>query len=132
MRFELAYEIIFYSIIFILVGLAYVFASNLLVFNWYTVLFGALALALLVLKRVSYFKIENGVLSAHYFKFFTKEKIQMITISEFLFYEENSVVEVKSSDKVILRLHLSNKNKEKLLNWLMQFYPNIPCLIINN
>jgi len=131
MRFELAYEIIFYSVLFILIGIAYVFASNLLAFNWYTVFFGALALILLALKRLSYVTIENDVLSVYYFKFFNPTNIQMITISECLFYKESSVVEVKSSDKVILRLHLSSKNKEKLINWLVQYYPDIPCLYIN-
>lgn len=131
-RFELAYEVISYSVIIILIGLAYVFASNLLTFNWYTVTFGLLAIFLLVLKINSYLLIENGVLSIFYLKFIKKTKIDMKIINEFIFYESSRKVEIRSNKKTIFTLYLKDKNKKKLLDWLVQHYPSIPCLFFKD
>jgi hypothetical protein len=130
-KYELAYEIIFISSFIILFGLAYLFASNLLAFNWFTVFFGLLAAVFLYLKYQSYLLIENDVLSIVYFKFITKETIDMKTVSEFVFYEKSRIVEVKSSDKIIANLHLTNKNKQKLMTFLVKQYPNIPTIFNN-
>lgn len=126
--FELAYEIIYYSILVILIGLAFIFASNLLAFNWYSVIFGVLALVLVVLKTKSFLLIEEGILSIYYLKFLQKTKVEMKTIDEFIFYERGRRVEVRSNKKTFLVLHLKDKNKKKLLDWLVQNYPDIPCL----
>ena len=67
-RFELAYEVISYSILVILIGLAYVFASNLLAFNWYTVIFGVLAI-FIYFKKKKLLLIEKDVLSITIFIF---------------------------------------------------------------
>jgi len=130
-RFELAYEVISYSILVILIGLAYVFASNLLAFNWYTVFFGALAIYLFFLKTKSYLLIEKDILSLYYFNFFKKKKIEMKAIDEFIFYESSRKVEIRSNKQTILIIYLKDKNKKKLLDWLVQHYPNIPCLFFN-
>ncbi|HIZ71858.1 MAG TPA: EbsA family protein [Candidatus Atopostipes pullistercoris] len=130
-RFELAYEVISYSILVILIGLAYVFASNLLAFNWYTVIFGVLAIFLYILKRKSYLLIEKDVLSIYYFYFFKKKKIEMKTIDEFVFYKSSRKVEIRSNNQTILIIYLKDKKKRKLLDWLVQHYPNIPCLFFS-
>lgn len=127
-KYELSYEIIFVSSFIILFGIAYVFASNLLTFNWFTVIFGLLAIAFIYLKHQSYLQIDNDILAIVYFKFFTKEKVQLITVSEFVFYENSRLVEVKSSDQVLARVYLTKKNKEKLLNYMVNHYSDIPCI----
>ncbi|SHE80679.1 hypothetical protein SAMN02745249_01194 [Atopostipes suicloacalis DSM 15692] len=130
-RFELAYEVISYSILVILIGLAYIFASNLLAFNWYTVIFGVLAIYIYILKNKSYLLIEQDVLSLYYYNFFKKKTIDMKTIDEFTFYESSRKVEIRSNNRTILILYLKDKNKKKLLDWLVQHYPSIPCLFFN-
>lgn len=127
-KYELSYEIIFVSSFIILFGIAYVFASNLLTFNWFTVIFGLLAIAFIYLKHQSYLQIDNDILAIVYFKFFTKEKVQLITVSEFVFYENSRLVEVRSSDQVLARVYLTKKNKEKLLNYMVNHYSDIPCI----
>lgn len=129
--FELAYEIIYYSIFVILIGLAFIFASNLLTFNWYSVIFGLLAILLIILKTKSFLLIEEGTLSIYYLKYLHKAQIEMKTIDEFIFYERERRVEVRSNKKTILVLYLKDKNKKRLLDWLVQHYPNIPCLFFN-
>lgn len=130
-RFELAYEVISYSVLIILIGLAYIFASNLLAFNWYTVIFGVLAIFIYFLKTKSYLLIEKDALSLYYFYFFKKKKIDMKAIDEFIFYASSQKVEIRSNNRTILVLYLKDKNKKKLLDWLVQHYPSIPCLFFN-
>lgn len=72
--------------------------------------------------------IEEGILSIYYLKFLQKTKVEMKTIDEFIFYERGRRVEVRSNKKTFLVLHLKDKNKKKLLDWLVQNYPDIPCL----
>lgn len=128
---ELAYEIIFYSLLIIVIGLAYIFASNLLTFNWYTIVFGVVAIFLLFLKQNNFAVIEDGVLTVHYLKFIEYKKIEMKTIDEFIFYEQGRRVEARSNKQTILVLHLKQKNKKILMDWLVQNYPNIPCYFLN-
>ncbi len=129
MKIELAYEVILYSLIFICIGIAYVFASNLLTFNWFTVAFALIAIALIVLKHKSYFKIKEDTLSTYYFHFFRKDTIEMRTVDAFLFYASGTRVELMSNDQAILVLYLKEKNKTILMNWLMHHYPEIPCYV---
>lgn len=131
-RYELAYEIIFISIIIIISGLAYLFASNLLRFNWYTVLFSIITVVFLYLKYSSSLKIENDVLSIVYFKFFKVKEIDMTTIKEFIFYEKNRAIEIKSNNQLIYTIHVSEKTKKKLLNWMVNYYPDISCIYISH
>ena len=130
-RFEFAYELIYISSFVILVGLAFLFASNMLSFNWFTVFFGLLAIIFIYLKYQSYLEIENDILTTVYLYFYKKEKIQMITISKFIFYKNSQLVEVKASDRVIGRIYLSEKNKKKLLNYIVHHYPETPCLFMH-
>lgn len=126
-KFELAYEIIFISSFIILIGTAYLFASNLLAFNWFTVLFGILAIGFLYLKYQSHLLIKNDVLTIIYFKWIPKETIDMKTISEVVFYENSRIVEIKSSDQVLAQMYLTNKNKQKLMDFIVKQYSNLPC-----
>lgn len=130
-RFEFAYEIIYVSLFIILVGLAFLFASNLLTFNWFTVFFGMLAILFIYLKHQSHLIIKEDVLLTVYLQFYTKENIQMQTIDEFIFYEKSRAVEVKSNEQVIATIYLVDKNKQKLLDHIVNQYPDIPCLFMN-
>lgn len=130
-KYELAYEIIIISFFIILFGMAYLFASNLLAFNWFTVIFGLLALIFVYLKYQSYIQIENDELLFVYFKFFTQKTIDMKTVSEFVFYEKSRTVEVKSSNQVIATIYLTDKNKQKLMDYIVNQYPDIPCIFKN-
>lgn len=130
-QFELAYEIILISFLVIFVGLAFLFASNLLSVNWFSVIFGVAALLLVYLKLSSYLKIENDVLAIIYFKGFKHKEIQMITIDEFIFYERSRLVEVMSNGQVIGQIYITDKNKQILLDYLVNQYPKTPCILSN-
>src|SRR5690625_410778 len=104
---ELAYEIIFYSVLIIFIGLAYIFASNLLTFNWYTVIFGIIAIFLIFLKQNNQVIIENDVLTVYYLKFIQFKRIELKTIDEFIFYEQGRKVEFRS-DRKSTRLNSSH------------------------
>lgn len=130
-QFELAYEIILTSFLVIFVGLAFLFASNLLSVNWFSVIFGGTAILLFYLKLSSYLKIENDVLSVIYFKKFKYKEFQIITIDEFLFYERSRLVEVMSNGQVIGQIYITDKNKQILLDYLVKQYPKTPCILSN-
>ena len=87
-QFELAYEIIIYSILMIFIGIAFVFGSNLLTFNWYSLIFAIFALFIIYLKRNSYLVIEDNKLCIIYMKFMYQIHIDLIDIEEFVFYEQ--------------------------------------------
>lgn len=130
-RYEAAYEIIFSSVIIIFVGLAFLFASNLLAFNWYTVVFGIIGLSLLYLKYSSYVIFDEKNLEIIYFKFFIKETIPLSTIKEFTFYEKSWKTEVKTKRNQKYKFYLSEKNEQILLDWLVNYYPNISCIFVS-
>lgn len=130
-QYELAYEIIHYSLIFIAFGLAYIFASNLLSFNWFTVLFIILATLLIYFKKENYILIKNNMLQIIYWKFLTSKEIQMKDIKEFTFYEKSRLVEIELSNNEVLTCYLKKKQREKLLNYLILYFPRIPCILIN-
>lgn len=129
-HFEFAYEIITISLIVIFVGLSFLFASNLLALNWFSVIFGLLAIGLLYLKLTSSLEIKNDLLTLIYLKGFRKQEIEIITIDEFVFYEDVRLVEVKSNHQVIADIYLTEKNKQKMLNYIVNEYPKIPCIIL--
>lgn len=130
-QYELAYEIIFNSLIIIFVGAAYLFASNLLNFNWYTILFGVTAILLIYFKFESYLQIENDKLTITYCKYIKSLQLDLKTISEIVFYSNKRQVEIKSNGNVVKIIYLNRKMKEKLLNYIVNHYPNIPCIYID-
>lgn len=131
-QFELAYEIIIYSILMIFIGIAFVFGSNLLTFNWYSLIFAIFALFIIYLKRNSYLVIEDNKLCISYMKFMDQIHIDLIDIEEFVFYEQGRKVNIKTKAGKLIPIHLSDKNKQKLLDQLVSHYPNIPCLFLKN
>ena len=131
-QFELAYEIIIYSILMIFIGIAFVFGSNLLTFNWYSLIFAIFALFIIYLKRNSYLVIEDNKLCISYMKFMDQIHIDLIDIEEFVFYEQGRKVNIKTKAGKLIPILLSDKNKQKLLDQLVSHYPNIPCLFLNN
>lgn len=132
LRFELAYEIIYKSICFIFFSLTFLFASNLLRFNWYSVFFGLLTLILIYLRRSSYLIIEGEQLRMVYFKFFKGKKIHLQEVNECFFYENSSLIEVETKERKRLKIYLKERNKKKLLNWLVTNYPEVSSLYIKN
>lgn len=131
-QFELAYEIIIYSILMIFIGIAFVFGSNLLTFNWYSLIFAIFALFIIYLKRNSYLVIEDNKLCISYMKFMDQIHIDLIDIEEFVFYEQGRRVNIKIKTDKLIPIHLSDKNKQKLLDLLVSNYPNIPCLFLKH
>lgn len=132
LRFELAYEIIYKSTCFIFLGLTFLFASNLLRFNWFSVFFGLLTLILIYLRRSSYLIIEDDQLKLIYFKFFKSAKIELEDVKKCFFYEDRPLIEIKTKEHEHLKIYLKEKNKEKLLNWLVTHYPEISSLYIKS
>ncbi len=131
-RFELAYEIIYKSICFISFGLTFLFASNLLRFNWYSVFFALLTLVLIYLRQASYLLIEGDQLKLVYFKFFKGKEIDLQDVNECFFYENSSLIEVETKRRKRINIYLKEKNKEKLLNWLVTHHPEISSLYLKD
>lgn len=129
-QYELAYEIISYSILIIFIGIAFVFGSNLLTFNWYSLGFAILALCIIYYKRNSYLVIENNKIYVYYMKYIDKIHLDVKDIKEFNFYEQGRRVNIKTKTDKVISIHLSDKNKQKLLDHLVTNYPNIPCLFL--
>src|SRR5699024_12195572 len=99
--------------------------------NLYSVVCCWLDIMLFILKKNSYLLIKDDVLYVYYLKVVKKAKIDMKAINEFVFYESNRKVEIRINKRNVLTLYLKDKNKKKLLDWLVQNYPNIPCLFFN-
>lgn len=130
-QFEIAYEIIFISSIIILIGLAYTFALNLLRVNVFTIIFGVLAFFLFYLKCASYLTIQNQQIQFTFFKYRKSPLYEMQDIKEFVFYENKRLVDIHMTHNRTLYFYISEKNKKKLLNWLVNNYPDISCLFIS-
>lgn len=129
-RFDLVNEVIYKSILIILFGLAYLFAFNLLRFNWYSLFLGLIVVGLIYFKSLSYLKIEKNYLEIYYFNYYQKTKIKMNQIDECVFYDQNSLVELKTKENRKITIYLKERNKEKLLNWMIKNYPNISPIYI--
>lgn len=127
---ELAYEVISISIIVILFGVAFLFATNLLSFNWYTVLFVLLSLFVIYLKRSCHLVIADNQLTIRYYKFSKPFQIAMDSIAEMTFHEKKRQVKIKNISGAVTFIYLNMKNKEKLLNYIVQHYPEIDCIFI--
>lgn len=131
LQFEFAYEIIYISTVIILIGLAYVFASNLLRINVFTILFAILAAILIYFKWSSYILIEKDTLQLVYFKYNKSEIYHMEEINECVFYERKRLVRIKFDNNRFLRFYISEKNKQRFMNWIVNNYPDISCLYIS-
>ena len=131
-RFDCINEIIYYSILIILFGSAYLFTSNLLRFNWYSVIFASLTLILIYLKRASYLIVENGQLRVVYCHSYLIVALSMDEVEHFIFYEEKRLVKIKTKSGDSFAVYLTEKNKEYLLNWLIKYYPKILPIYIEN
>lgn len=130
-QFDFINEIIFKSVIIILFGIAYLFAFNLLRVNLYTILFALLLLILIYLKRKSYLKIDEDYLEIHCFKYYKKVTLKIREVTEIVFYNQQSFIEIKTMDGAKVKVYLKNKNKEKLLNWTIKNCPDIRPIYID-
>lgn len=129
-HFDLVNEIIYKSIIVIFFGMAYLFGFNLLRFNFYSVFFGMITFLLIYFKRASYLLIEEGRLEIIYFNYYRSFEIEMDQIDQCVFYNESSLVEIKTKDQENIQLYLKDKNKEKLLDWMIKHCPHISPIYI--
>lgn len=123
-------ELIYRSVIFIVFGIAYLFAFNFLRFNWYSAFFGLLTLLLIYLKRASYLKIEDDDLKIVYFHFCEAFNLEMDQIEQCIFYEGKRRVDIITAQQDTIQLHLKERHKETLLEGLIQNYPHISPIYI--
>lgn len=130
LQYEFAYKIILNSIIFILVGLCYLFASNILSFNWYSLLFGILAIFFIYLKKNSYLLIEDNTISVYYFKFYKRVEVSVDMIHEIIVNANDNKVEINNKKNKVIQIYLNDLEKEKLLNYIIHNYPNISCIVV--
>lgn len=128
LRFEFAIEVIIYSVIIILFGLAFLFTSNLLSFNWVSALCILSGLGVIYLKASSFIKLIDEVVILQYFKFFTKKTVAIENIDQFIFYEDSHLVEIKTKKQETIPFYLKDKNRKKLLGFIVQSCPETPCL----
>ena len=127
---ELAYEVISVSIIIILFGSAFLFATNLLSFNWYTVLFAFLFMGSLYLKKSCHLIIADDQLIVTYYKVSTPLSIDLTQLTELTFHEKQRQVKLQTTSGTVTLIYLNMKNKQKLLNFIVQYYPTIDCIFI--
>ncbi len=130
-RFDFAMEVILLCLIFILFGLAFLFASNLLVFNWGSVICTILGGGLIYLKASSYIQIEKDQVTVQYMKFVHRASVDINQIKQMIFYKDSLLVEIQTKDKQTVSFYLQQKNREKLLNHIVNHYPDIPCLFFD-
>ena len=129
-RFDWINEIIYYSLLVILFGSAYLFAFNLLRFNWYSLIFAIMTLILIYLKWASYVKIDRGQLKVICLHSYLALELSMNQIDHFIFYKDKRLVEIKTKKEETFELYLTDKNKESLLAWLIKYYPQISPIYI--
>lgn len=125
-------EIIYGSIIFIVFGIAYLFAFNFLRFNWYSVFFSVLTLVLIYFKRASYLKIEDDRLKIVYFHFYEMFDLKMNQVEQCIFYEGTRRVDILTNQQETISLYLKERHKETLLDGIIQRYPHISPIYIQN
>lgn len=127
-RFEFAIEVIIFCVIFILFGLAFLFASNLLSFNWISVVFVLLGVTLIYLKASSSIELVENKVMIQYLKFFHKKTIKIEEVDKVIFYEDSHLVEIQTKEQKTVQFYLKQKNREILLNFVVTNCPNTPCL----
>ena len=91
---ELAYEIISISIIVILFGLAFLFATNLLAFNWFTVIFAILFILAIILKKSCQLIIHDNQLKIRYYKLSKTYEVDMSLITQMTFYQKKRQISI--------------------------------------
>lgn len=127
---ELAYEIISISIIVILFGLAFLFATNLLAFNWFTVIFAILFILAIILKKSCQLIIHDNQLKIRYYKLSKTYEVDMSLITQMTFYQKKRQVSIVNLSGAEVFVYLGMKNKQKLLNYIVKYYPEIDCIVI--
>ena len=127
---ELAYEIISISIIVILFGLAFLFATNLLAFNWFTVIFAILFILAIILKKSCQLIIHDNQLKIRYYKLSKTYEVDMSLITQMTFYQMKRQVSIVNLSGAEVFVYLGMKNKQKLLNYIVKYYPEIDCIVI--
>lgn len=127
---ELAYEIISISIIVILFGLAFLFATNLLAFNWFTVIFAILFILAIILKKSCQLIIHDNQLKIRYYKLSKTYEVDMSLITQMTFYQKKRQVSIVNLSGAEVFIYLGIKNKQKLLNYIVKYYPEIDCIVI--
>lgn len=129
-RFDWINEIIYYSLLIILFGSAYLFTFNLLRFNWYSLIFALLTAILVYFKWASYLKIDKGQLKVICLHSYLALDLPMKDIDHFIFYKGKRLVEIKTKSHETFEIYLTDKNKESLLAWLIKYYPQISPIYI--
>lgn len=127
---ELAYEIISISIIVILFGLAFLFATNLLAFNWFTVIFAILFILAIILKKSCQLIIHDNQLKIRYYKLSKTYEVDMSLITQMTFYQKKRQISIVNLSGAEVFIYLGMKNKQKLLNYIVKYYPEIDCIVI--
>lgn len=127
-RFEFAVEVIIFCIIFILFGLAFLFISNLLSFNWISAIFIILGVFLIYLKASSFIELNEETVTIQYFKFFHKRTINIEETDKVIFFENSHLVEIQLKKQETVQFYLNQKNREKLMKFIVKNCPDTPCL----
>lgn len=127
---ELAYEVISASVLVILFGLAYLFATNLLSVNFFSIIFALLFLLGIYLKLSCHIIISEDQLTICYYKYLESMNVDMKQIDELIFHQKERQIEIKDNNGHATPIFMNMKNKEKLLNYLVQYYPEIDCIFI--
>lgn len=123
LSFEPAYQIIYWSVCWLIFFIAVIAALEYTTFNWISVLFGILAVGLIVLARALQLSIENQQFIFAYFR--KKKIISAESITKIMFSSTRGLILFNNDDVEPYRFYLNQKNKQRFLSYVKVSYPEI-------
>lgn len=114
---EPAFQIMFISAISICFSLAFIFATTIQQFNWYTLSLVSVGLILTYFKHTTYVKLSDKTILCHYFAGLKIRRIDIFKISEITLYESSRKVYVKMNDEEDQVIYLTQSNQKELVDW---------------
>ena len=123
LSFEPAYQIIYWSVCWLIFFIAVIAALEYTTFNWISVLFGILAVGLIVLARALQLSIENQQFIFAYFR--KKKIISAESITKIMFSSTRGLILFNNDDVEPYRFYLNQKNKQRFLSYVKVSYPGI-------
>lgn len=115
---EPAFQIMFISAISICFSLAFIFATTIQQFNWYTLSLVSVGLILTYFKHTTYVKLFDKTILCHYFGGLKKRHLDISKINELTLYETNRKVHFKMNDEEDQVIYLTQSNQKGLVDWL--------------
>lgn len=123
LSFEPAYQVIYWSLIWLLLFIGLIVLLEYTRFNWISIVLITVAVILMIPTRRHFLKIRNNSLFVFYI---FKETIEIpLSTIERIEYSHSRKVELISQKKKRAFLYLSKKNKKAFIDYLQTNYSSI-------